>query len=124
MLQQIDHVQLPVSDLGQAIEWYTTHLGFSVLHHEDKHHAVLRLEEGPTLFLWRTGDVTAATFTVDGQPFPTIGVRASDIGALHERLATAGVHITMFQDEGFGMVMKFFDPYGNMWVAYEPHAPN
>jgi hypothetical protein len=48
-------------------------------------------------------------------------VGVSDITALRDRLAAAGTPIPIFEDAGFGLVMKFFDPFGNMWVASEPH---
>jgi catechol 2,3-dioxygenase-like lactoylglutathione lyase family enzyme len=116
----IDHVQLPVPDTALAADWYTTHLGFTVLTQCDWL-AVLKVESGPNLFLFRTGDKTAATFTLDGQPSPIVGAQVSDIAALRDRLAAAGTQIAHFENADYGFVMKFFDPFGNMWVVYEPH---
>ena len=121
MLKTIDHFQLPVPDSEAAAEWYIANLGFTL--HSLRHDlAILTLGLGPNLFLFRTNDQTVATFTVDGEPYPTIGVQVSDIAALRDRLTAVGARITMFESADFGVVMKFFDPYGNMWVAHEPHT--
>ena len=120
MLKIIDHVQLPVPDTEAAANWYIANLGFTL--HSLRHDlAVLTLGAGPNLFLFRTSDRSTATFTVDGDPYPTIGVQVTGIAALKDRLATVGAKITMFDKADFGTVLKFFDLYGNMWVAHEPH---
>ena len=119
-LIRIDHVQLPVPDTAAAAAWYQQHLGFTPgTQRPDL--AIVKLPDGPTLFLWQTGDGSVATFTRDGDPWPTIGIRCEGIHDLRESLAAAGVRIPFFQDEGFGWVMKCFDPYGNMLVLYEEH---
>src|SRR5436309_1607674 len=116
MLRAISHVQLPVPDVSAAIAWYTTHLGFTVESHLDQVDALLNLESGPTLFLWQTRDNTVATFTVNGQPFPTLGVEVIDIAVLHDKLAATGTSVQKVEDTPSGMIMRFFDPYGNMWI--------
>jgi catechol 2,3-dioxygenase-like lactoylglutathione lyase family enzyme len=116
----IDHVQLPVPDTALAADWYVTHLGFTTLTQRDWL-AELKLDGGPHLFLFRTGDKTTATFTVDGQPYPTIGAQTSNIAALHEKLVAASTQIVQYTNEDYGILMKFFDPFGNMWAVYEPN---
>ena len=119
-LEEIDHVQLPVPNTDTAVAWYTTHLGFTLdLHREDL--AILQLPAGPSLFLWRTHDETNGNFTRDGQPMPSIGIRTGDVHRLHALLQSLDVPITVYQDEGFGVVLKFYDPFGNMLVVYEPN---
>ena len=119
-LEEIDHVQLPVPNTDTAVAWYTTHLGFTLdLHREDL--AILQLPTGPSLFLWRTHDETDGNFTRDGQAMPSIGIRTGDVKRLHMLLQSLGVQITVYQDEGFGVVLKFYDPFGNLLVVYEPN---
>ena len=121
-LEVIDHVQLPVPNTDTAVAWYTTHLGFTIdLHRADL--AILELPTGPSLFLWRTQDATSGNFTRDGEPMPSIGIRTRDVHLLHTQLQSLGVQITVYQDEGFGVVLKFYDPFGNLLVVYEPNHP-
>jgi catechol 2,3-dioxygenase-like lactoylglutathione lyase family enzyme len=121
-LEEIDHVQLPVPSTDTAVAWYTTHLGFTLdLQREDL--AIVQLPAGPSLFLWRTQDATTGNFTRNGEPMPSIGIRTRDVKRLHARLQRLGMQITVYQDEGFGVVLKFYDPFGNLLVVYEPHHP-
>jgi hypothetical protein len=79
----------------------------------------VNLTSGPSLFLWQTGDGSVSTFTRDGKPWPTIGIKCEDIHALRTALLKAEVEIVVFQDDGCGMVLKCFDPFGNMLVIVE-----
>jgi hypothetical protein len=51
---------------------------------------------------------------------PVLLYRTSAIATLHNRLLQAGAKITFYQDEGFGWVLKFYDPSGNLWGAIQP----
>jgi len=46
---------------------------------------------------------------------PVLLYTTKAIHVLHDHLKTLDAEITFFQDEGFGWVMKFIDPNGNMW---------
>lgn len=63
MKKQISHVQVPVHDLDDSINWYVTYLGatFSANFGD---FAVVEFDEGPSIFLWKTDDIT-----VGGKPF-------------------------------------------------------
>src|SRR5690349_11237029 len=67
---EINHVQLPVSDTAAAVAWYRDRLGFQCEQLRDDL-AVVNLPSGPSLFVWQTGDGSVATFTRDGVPYPT-----------------------------------------------------
>ncbi|GED69292.1 hypothetical protein BRE01_29940 [Brevibacillus reuszeri] len=107
------HVQIPVKNLHAAIDWYCEHLGFS-LQAEFDQSAFLALSTGPTLMLWETADKTSATFTVDSQPMPVFLFTTADIHSLYDHLLAQKVTITHYQNDGFGWVLKFFDPNDNM----------
>jgi len=112
-LEALLHVQIPVKSLNEAIAWYCDHLGFSLQAEFDKS-AFLALSTGPTLMLWETADKTSSTFTVDSQPMPVCLYTTADIHSLHDHLQAQKVTITHYQNDGFGWVLKFFDPSGNM----------
>ncbi len=121
LLGAIDHVQLPVADTRQAVDWYTRYLGFEVTDVLQDDLAVVRLAAGPTLFLWRTRDQTTANFTKDGELMPVIGVSCNNISKLRSVLEAAGAQISYNAREGRRTFLKFLDPYGNMIVAHQEH---
>lgn len=120
-LSQLYHMQIPVPSLDAAIDWYGKHLGFVLTGKRDGAHAFLNLPSGPMLMLWETADATSANFTVKGETFPVLLYQTHDIHQLHEKLSELGVEITFFRDEGFGWVLKFYDPFGNMWGVIQEH---
>ncbi|GEC91354.1 hypothetical protein BFO01nite_17760 [Brevibacillus formosus] len=113
-LESLLHVQVPVKNLEEAIVWYCNHLGFS-LQARYRTSAFLALSAGPTLMIWETDEQTSTTFTVDHQPMPVFLYTTSDVHSLHDYLQAHEVSITHYQNDGFGWVLKFFDPSGNMW---------
>ena len=123
LLEIIDHVQVPVAELEAAIAWYTRHLGFQLDQIATPELAFLRLPPGPALLLWKTDEPSTATFTKKGETMPVIGIASRNIQQLHDALERAQVRITHFQDEGYALVLKFLDPYGNMFVVHQDHAP-
>lgn len=120
LLEELFHMQIPVPRLDEAIAWYMEHLGFRLSGKRVGAHAFLNLPSGPMLMLWETSDATAANFTVNGQKFPVLLYRTREIHRLHERLTKLGLAITQYNDEGFGWVLKFYDPFGNMWGVIQP----
>ena len=54
---------------------------------------------------------------------PVIGITSRHVQRLHDELQRAGVRITHFEDEGYGLVLKFLDPDGNMFVVHQDHHP-
>jgi predicted transcriptional regulator YdeE/catechol 2,3-dioxygenase-like lactoylglutathione lyase family enzyme len=120
LLGRVTHVQLPVGDLRQAIEWYTGTLGFDVYHDSNGDHAILSLKDGPTLFLWETSDPTRANFVRGGGPMPTIGISCRNAEELRQRVIDSGAQIdSMHVEPHFATFLKFFDPFGNMIVAHQ-----
>jgi glyoxylase I family protein len=117
-LAEIDHVQLPVSDTAEAAAWYRDYLGFQVQQQRGDL-VVVRLEQGPTIFLWQTSDATSGSFTRNGEPWPQVGIATQDIEAVHAMAQAQGLRIVLFEDHGCGLVLKFFDPFGNMLVLHQ-----
>ncbi|MFD2171640.1 sigma-70 family RNA polymerase sigma factor [Tumebacillus lipolyticus] len=120
-IHSLFHMQIPVRQLDESIEWYKTHLGFGLKEHYGKC-AFLSLSTGPLLMLWQTADQTTANFTVDGNTMPVLLYATDDVHALHDHLKALGTQITHYQDDGFGWVLKFFDPNGNMWGVIQENG--
>ncbi|EPY12112.1 VOC family protein [Paenibacillus alvei] len=115
-LTKLEHMQIPVKDLDESIEWYVSHLGFKLSgKSKEHHHAFLTLEEGPMLMLWETSEITSANFMFNGQEMPVLLYNTKRIHQFHDHLKEIGVEITFYKDEGFGWVLKFVDLNGNMW---------
>ncbi|TCP53413.1 RNA polymerase sigma-70 factor (ECF subfamily) [Tumebacillus sp. BK434] len=113
-IKSLFHMQIPVERLDESIEWYKQHLGFQLREHYGTC-AFLSLSTGPMLMLWQTTDGSTANFTVNGNMMPVLLYATDDVHALHDQLQAAGTPIAHYQDDGFGWVLKFFDPNGNMW---------
>ncbi|MDQ0877674.1 catechol 2,3-dioxygenase-like lactoylglutathione lyase family enzyme [Paenibacillus sp. V4I3] len=116
MLTSLEHMQIPVRHMDQAISWYTEQLGFQLSSRDGDRIAFLTLPDGPLLMLWQTfEDSTYAHFTVNGTDFPVLLYRTIRIQELYERLTKLDTPIQLYQDEGFAWVLKFYDPEGNLW---------
>ncbi|SFB53995.1 Catechol 2,3-dioxygenase [Cohnella sp. OV330] len=116
ILSKLEHMQIPVKDLNDSVNWYVTNLGFQLTGKSDEHHhAFLSLQEGPMLMLWETAEETNANFVFKGQQMPVLLYNTKQIHQLHDKLKSLQVEITFFKDEGFGWVLKFMDLNGNMW---------
>src|SRR5688572_4659095 len=118
LVEGVTHVQVPVRDVLQATAWYCKYLGCEIIQIHSTN-AILRFATGPTIFLWQSNDVTASTFTVNGKPYPAIGIETKEMDQLTALLTSAGVTIEQMPADVPGRkVMKFFDPDGNMFVVH------
>ncbi|MBW7457014.1 VOC family protein [Paenibacillus sepulcri] len=120
-IQGVDHVQLPVSDLKKAIQWYSEVLGLEVksVH---KHAAWLRFAKGPFLMLHHSNKETKVQWLSEEDfPMPAFMFITENMVQLKQQLDKNNTFIRMYQDEGFGWVIKFVDPFGNELGAYRPN---
>ena len=120
-LESLDHIQIPVVDVEQSIEWYTKHLGFYLHgrpHHNDMAFLCLdRVEDPdvrPLFLLWKTNEQTHIHFSKDGNNMPVLCFRTRHIKALRDTLLQANVEIARFVDEGWAYCMDFYDLNGNL----------
>lgn len=122
MKKWISHVQVPAHNLEAAIDWYVKVLGGTLAANFGVF-AIIDLTEGPNINLWQTTDKTTSTFTVDGEPFPTIGIEVDNIDQVIASIQESGTdyegdgHPTL--DEEGRKFFRFFDPTGNMIVVHE-----
>ena len=64
-----------------------------------------------------------------GQPLSTtrmqrLAIASRRIQRLHDELQRVAVRITHVEDEGYGLVLKFLDPDGSMFVVHQDHDPH
>ncbi|CAH1211359.1 VOC family protein [Paenibacillus sp. JJ-223] len=120
LIQCVDHVQLPVSNLEKATEWYSNVLGLEIMSL-----GWLKFGEGPLLMLhYSSKDTNVSWLSEEDFPMPAFMFLTKDIKKLFETLKENKTIIRMYQDEGFGWVIKFVDPFGNELGAYQPNAQN
>lgn len=122
MKKFISHVQVPVNNLDESIDWYVNFLG-GTLSANFGVFAIIELSEGPNINLWKTEDRTTSTFTVDGNPYPTLGIEVEDINQIITAIKHSGAD---YEGDGFPTIdeegrkfFRFFDPTGNMIVVHE-----
>ncbi|SFJ83120.1 hypothetical protein SAMN02799624_06174 [Paenibacillus sp. UNC496MF] len=121
----ISHVQVPVTDLNRAVEWYTDVFGWESEGNFGDF-ASLRLGNRVNLFLWKTEDETTANFTVGGEEYPVLGVEVIDIEGLAGKAEGSGTEILggIVADEDGRRFLKFRDPFGNLIVIHEEPNPS
>ncbi|MEA1263160.1 VOC family protein [Microbacterium sp. STF-2] len=118
LVTALDHLQLPVRSLDEAISWYSGILGFRVLTNYGTY-AMLRLESALDLMLWEAEECHPMHVSVDGETKPTFFLktdRFDDLAALLER---ERARIASLEDLGFARFLKFYDPSDNLLGAIE-----
>ncbi|SDX07962.1 VOC family protein [Paenibacillus sp. CF384] len=125
-LEFLDHIQIPVIDLEQSIEWYTTHLGFNLQgkpDHDDMAFLSLSSDQHarPIFLLWKTNgnESMKMYFSKREEKMPVLCFRTKDAHALREQLEEANVEIANFADEGWAFCLDFYDINGNLINATE-----
>ncbi|RXZ81747.1 VOC family protein [Paenibacillaceae bacterium] len=122
MKKFISHVQVPVNNLDDSIDWYVKFLGGTLAANFGVF-AIIEFNEGPNINLWKTNDNTTSTFTVDGEPFPTIGIEVENIDHVITSIKESGSDYEgagqPTLDEEGRKFFRFFDPTGNMIVVHE-----
>lgn len=120
LIENVDHVQIPVNDIEKAVSWYNEVLGLEVLT-VYPHAAWLKFSSGPVLMLhFSTKNNNTQWLSDDGFPMPSFMFLTKRIELLHSTLKSHEVNIRQYEDHGFGWVIKFIDPFGNELGAYQP----
>lgn len=118
LVTALDHLQLPVARLDEAVAWYTDVLGFRVLTNYGAY-AMLRLEPALDLMLWEAGDHAPLHVAVDGETKPVFFLKTESFDQLASRLEQEQVRIAAIEDLGFARFLKFYDPSDNFLGAIE-----
>lgn len=116
MRQCISHVQIPVKNVDEAMEWYEKVLDCERLANFGEFAVIRFKDDKVTIFLWKSPDENRAAFTINGQFYPIIGFEVDDM----DRLISSLPNGVSSQDEEGRRFFKFFDLDGNMLVAHTP----
>lgn len=118
LVQGVDAVFLPVSNLARSVDWYQATLGLDVLFREDQHgSAGMRAgDSGPTVCLVEVRDHRPVAFPEND--FLTdifFNYRVSDIETFHTHVAELGVEAGDIYTslDGTFRCFAFDDPDGN-----------
>jgi methylmalonyl-CoA/ethylmalonyl-CoA epimerase len=120
LIECVDHVQLPVNSIKEAVNWYNKILGLEIITVYD-HAAWLKFSSGPVLMLhYSTKNMQTLWLSEDEYPMPSFMFLTKQIELLHNELQKNEVYIRQYEDHGLGWVIKFVDPFGNELGAYQP----
>ncbi|KJL20426.1 Glyoxalase-like domain protein [Microbacterium oxydans] len=118
LVTALDHLQLSVARLDEAVAWYTDVLGFRLLTNYGAY-AMLRLEPGLDVMLWEAVDHTPVQVAVDGETKPIFFLKTESFDQLAARLEQEQVRVAGIEDLGFARFLKFYDPSDNFLGAIE-----
>ena len=115
---KLELVQVPVSDIDRAKEFYVDRVGFNA----DHDHVV----SDELRFVQLTPPGSAASIAIGkglGQMEPGsvegLQLVVSDIEAARDALAGGGVDVSEIQDFPWGRFVFFADPDGNRWAVQQ-----
>ena len=119
---RLELINIPVSDVDRAIEFYVEKAGFAL----DHDHAV-----GDEIrFVQLTPKGSAASIAIGrglsgAEPGSVQGMQlvVDDIEPAHAELAARGVEVGEVQDFPWGRFVFFQDPDGNGWAVQEIQTP-
>ncbi len=115
---KLELVQVPVSDVDRAKEFYTEKAGFNADH---DHRVTDELR-----FVQLTPPGSACSIAIgtgmpQGEPGSVRGLQmvVADVAAAREELAGRGVEVSELQDFPWGKFAFFADPDGNSWALQQ-----
>lgn len=114
-------IHLPVTDLQVSAAWYTEHLGLTLLSLNGAAAELAAIDCGktvyPTLILTKTSSGHRLIYEKNGRPRSMVMMHASNLEGLREKLAGAGVTVTLphadQEEDGCGRFFEAVDPSGH-----------
>jgi catechol 2,3-dioxygenase-like lactoylglutathione lyase family enzyme len=131
---RLDKIAIVVDDYDQAIEFFTSALGFELVEDSPsltndgrpKRWVVVRPPGAETGILLARADGPDQAAVVGNQFAGRVGLflQVDDFDAAYERMTAAGVEfVTAPRTEPYGRVAVFLDIAGNRWDLLGPPAP-
>jgi catechol 2,3-dioxygenase-like lactoylglutathione lyase family enzyme len=132
---RLDKIAIVVDDYDQAIEFFTSALGFELVEDSPsltndgraKRWVVVRPPGAETGILLARADGQHQAAAVGNQFAGRVGLflQVDDFDAAYERMTAAGVEfVTVPRTEPYGRVAVFRDIAGNRWDLLGPAAPD
>jgi predicted enzyme related to lactoylglutathione lyase len=120
---KLELVQVPVSDVDRAMDFYSEKAGFSL----DYDHRIS--DELRFVQLTPPGSGCSIALGVgltEMEPGSVKGLQlvVSDIDEAHDELAGRGLEVGEVQDFPWGRFVFFEDPDGNTWAVQQPSRPS
>jgi predicted enzyme related to lactoylglutathione lyase len=119
---RLELINVPVSDVDRAKDFYVEKVGFNPDHDHSPNDEIR--------FVQLTPPGSAASISIgkglsSGEPGSVQGLQlvVSDIEAAHAELAERGVEVSEVQDFPWGRFVFFSDPDGNGWAVQQIVQP-
>ena len=123
-VQGVHGVRYQVSDVARAVTFYTTHLGFTVVHQQLPAFASISLGEAQILLSGPQASGSRPMSNGDRQEpggWNRVVLRVTDLAAFIDTLKKAGVHFRNDMETGpGGKQIQIQDPDGNPIELFQP----
>jgi catechol 2,3-dioxygenase-like lactoylglutathione lyase family enzyme len=115
---RLELVNLPVSDVDRAKDFYVEKVGFNPDHDHSPNDEIRFVQLTPS---GSPASISIGRGLSSGEPGSVQGLQlvVDDIEAAHDELAERGVEVSEVQDFPWGRFVFFSDPDGNGWAVQE-----
>src|SRR3954470_16640247 len=116
---KLELIFVPVSDVDQAIEFYSSKVGFNLDHDHTVHENLRFVQLTPP---GSACSVAIGKGLIDVEPGTAVGMQlvVDDIDAARAELAGRGVGVSEVTRGPGGAFVYFADPDGNRWSVQDP----
>lgn len=120
---RLELVQVPVSDVDRAIDFYTQRAGFVLDHDHEVGGGIRFVQLTPP---GSGASIAIGTGLTEMQPGSVEGLQlvVADIDAAREKLTGRGLDVGDVQDFPWGRFLFFADPDGNRWAVQQIVYPS
>jgi predicted enzyme related to lactoylglutathione lyase len=114
---RLELVQVPVSDIDRAKEFYVDRVGFNADHDHRVSDEIRFVQLTPPGSACSIAFVTGPANQMEPGTVQGLQLVVDDIEAAHAELARRGVEVSDVQDFPWGRFVFFSDPDGNGWAV-------
>jgi catechol 2,3-dioxygenase-like lactoylglutathione lyase family enzyme len=123
IVERVDFISVPVTDMDRAIEWYSRTLGLKQVNEDTgQGFPEFQLGENVSIYLLKMENI-GSTFTAPHTA--SIALRVPDVEEARQELMQKGVefHNGETFDTGVCHMAHFTDPDGNVFMLHRRYAP-